>query len=227
MTNEKLKKTELKKENGIFPTWQILIAGAFFLTAMVLITLHVIKFSSSGLSNDPANWGVFGDYYNVVFSIINTAITGLLTYAVYILQKKRDSSDAHRDLWEQKYLMLQETPSLIFCSHDGQSYRLYNMGKGTANNVIFANHKADSVEIGRPMKAYSIPPNCFLAIETYTRNAHKLYAYYESVSIAGETPRYFLTRCISDQNQQIEDEGLISYLKEQAERQSGMYLIAL
>lgn len=216
--------TLVKKEKGIFPAWQIFTAFSFFAVALVLVIFHIITFAKTELSKDPTMWGVFGDFYNVVFSIINTAITGLLTYAVYALQKKRDMSDKHRDLWEQKFLTLQETPSLIFFSHDGESYRLYNMGKGTANNVIFANHKANSAEIGPPIKTYSIPPNCYVEIEAWTQNAHRLYAFYESVAIAEEKPQRFLTICVGDQNQQIKDDKITAYLNDKADRQPGIKL---
>jgi len=213
------------KKKGIFPIWQIVIAFFFLGGALSLIFVHIYSFAGAGLSRDPAMWGVFGDYYNLIFSIMNTAITGLLTYAVYSLQRKRDKWEHDRDLWEQHFLTLQETPSLIFFSHNGNTYKLYNMGKGTANNVIFAKQEAEKQDINKPtIKAYSIPPNCYLEIEEWTQQAHKLYAYYESVAIAGEQPKAYLTLCESDQNRQILDDGIIKFLRDNADRKPGILL---
>jgi hypothetical protein len=212
------------KRKDIFPVWQIVFACIFFVGAFVLILVHIYTFAGSSLSKDPSMWGVFGDYYNLIFSIINTAITGILTYAVFSLQKKRDKWEHDRDIWEQRFLTIQETPSLIFFSHDGDTYVLYNMGKGTANNVIFANHELNKAELNRPVKSYSLPPNCFLEIRQWTKLAHRLYAYYESVAIAEEAPKTYLTLCEKDQNKQIIDPMLVEFLKANADRQPGIKL---
>lgn len=216
-----------ERNKGVFPVWQIVIASLFFVAALILIFVHIYSFAGISLSKDPSMWGVFGDYYNLIFSIINTAITGLLTYAVYALQRKRDKWEKDRDLWEQQFLAFQEIPSLIFFSHDGNTYRLYNMGKGTANNVIFANHEMNKTDLNKPIKAYSIPPNCYLTIEEWTQKANKLYAYYESVAIAGEAPKTYLTLCDGDQNKQISNLDIVEYLHEKADRQHGIRLFHL
>lgn len=214
----------LKKDTKIIPPVILAIAVTMMIAAIIFIGTHIFTFSGSGLSKDPDKWGVFGDFYNASFSLINLAITGLLTFAVFRLQRKRDEWEQNQKDWEKAYLIIQETPSLIFASHNGESYRLYNVGKGTANNVIFANWEMDKKDINKPVKAYSIPPNCYLETEKWTTSANKLFVYYESIAIAGETPKTFLTKCDGDQNIQIEDEDMVEILKGRADREIGIKL---
>jgi hypothetical protein len=199
------------------PKWAKAILIILALGLLFLIVIYPLKLGHLKISTDPTAWGVLGDYYNFIISSINTIAVIILSYAVYKAQIRRDE-------WEQKHLEVQEKPSLIFVAHDGQYYKLYNMGKGTAHKLIIGKVMSGTDVIENPpYKAYSIPPGGHIIVNWAT-NAAVLYAYYES-----EKDIKYLTKCKEDVNEEIsmtqEGQNIMKHLKENAQRKEKITLI--
>ena len=207
----------IMNDKPFLPSWVKVILMVLGLGLLFLIIIYPFKLGHLKISTNPADWGVLGDYYNFIISSINTIAVIILSYAVYKAQLKRDE-------WEQKHLELQEKPSLIFVAHEGEYYKLYNMGKGTAHKLIIGKVRSNSRAIeDPPYKAYSIPPGGHIVVNWAT-NAAVLYAYYES-----EKDIPYLTKCQGDVNEEIaqtqDGQNILIYLKEKAKRKEKITLI--
>src|SRR5687768_8271321 len=77
---------------------------ASFFHIKTFINLNLLN---PNLSKNPADWGVFGDFYNIVINSISTIIVAILSLVVFKAQQ-------HRDDWERQYMAMQETPLLRF-----------------------------------------------------------------------------------------------------------------
>jgi hypothetical protein len=193
----------------------VVIILVFWLLIMTMS--YVINFWGFRISKKPSDWGAFGDYFNFLISAVNTGAVIILSYLVYKAQ-------VTRDLWEQKHLSLQEKPSLIFVAYQGQFYKLYNMGKGSAHKLIIGRIvMAAQVIENPPYKAYSIPPGGHIVVDWAT-NSRVLYVYYEN-----EKKEQYLTKCEGDVNEEIglTDDGhnIIVFLKQQAQRKDQINLV--
>ncbi len=64
----------------------IVVIAVSLILAVIAILYYWIHFKNTSISNDPQNWGVFGDYFggtlNTLFSIINVCVTIWLTVTV-------------------------------------------------------------------------------------------------------------------------------------------------
>lgn len=77
--------------------WIYIFGGLAILTPAVA---YVIKFHGCSISDDPADWGVFGDYFGGVYSII---VTILAVYLANELSKRNDSQKRMKDAIEEIY----------------------------------------------------------------------------------------------------------------------------
>lgn len=204
------------KNKSFIPQWLRILLLFVGLVLLFAIIFYPIKLGYLGISNNPNNWGAFGDYYNVIISTINTIAVLILSYAVYRDQIRRNK-------WETQHLELQEKPSLIFVAHEGKYYKLYNMGKGTGHKIVIGKISSDKNEIEIPSyKAYSIPPNAHIIVDWAT-GAKTLYAYYEN-----EKKAKFLVKCEGDINEEVcgeEATTVINYLNANAQRKDRITLI--
>jgi hypothetical protein len=78
------------KKRGLLNIWELIILGLLMLIPIRFVWEHYEMFSESPLSNIPADWGVFGDYYNFIISTINLIVTVFLTYILLRLQRNQD-----------------------------------------------------------------------------------------------------------------------------------------
>lgn len=65
--------------------WKIVFLVLLFLP----IGLYLCKFSGNDFSDNPADWGTFGDYIGGVYSVV---LTVALVYVTYILNKKNEQN---------------------------------------------------------------------------------------------------------------------------------------
>src|SRR5690606_33837558 len=101
----------------------------FCLITIGLLAAYIWTFRNGKISNDPAHWGQFGDYFGMIISLIGSVAVFGLSYLVYMGQKARDK-------WEKNILELNETPILIFTADNNNYDKCINVGKGSAHNVI-------------------------------------------------------------------------------------------
>jgi tetratricopeptide (TPR) repeat protein len=77
------------------------------------IGIYIINFYSNGISKNPENWGVFGDFFggvlNPIISLIGTILLGYLTYMV-----SKISSEENKNLfkYEQKVIAYQKIANI-------------------------------------------------------------------------------------------------------------------
>ena len=63
--------------------WKIVFLISLFLP----VIFYICNFSRNGFSDNPADWGTFGDYIGGVYSVV---LTLALVYVTYILNKKNE-----------------------------------------------------------------------------------------------------------------------------------------
>ncbi len=68
-------------------TWLKIRRICLYIIFCIPLILYISKFGGSKLSDDPQDWGVFGDYFGGVYSILVTLIAVYLARAL----EKRDS----------------------------------------------------------------------------------------------------------------------------------------
>lgn len=93
----------LKKNRCVFNKHTLII----IVIAVILIfplTIYFIKFGGGILSDDPADWGVFGDYVGGVYSIL---VTVLAIYLARALGKKDEKQKKSVIAAEQLYQQIQ------------------------------------------------------------------------------------------------------------------------
>ena len=234
-----------EEKEWLLSGWEIFILIAVMIIPGWFVWEHYEMFSKTSLSKEPGDWGVFGDYYNFIVSTINLIVTVFLTYVLLRLQRARDTWEKKRDRWERAFLLSQEKPSLIFVSatediddalgkRTRHSYRLYNMGKGTAHKIVFAfkplrleRHPEITNEFNIKLptcKGYSIPPGAYLTHSIFRGGAHRLYAYYEDNPVEGQKANRYLVCCEGDVNIEIKNEKLAKFINDEAKRTRGLSL---
>lgn len=82
-----------------FPGWLITVIIIAAIALVLLLFAYPLKLAKFGLSDDPAHWGQFGDYYNMLISIINTVAVIVLSWLVYSEQVRRNN-------WEKVLLII-------------------------------------------------------------------------------------------------------------------------
>ena len=205
-------KNNVQKGKNFWQSIPKYIKWIFGVAALVIVLLTVVYpiFVGWRISNDPAKWGLFGEYFGSIVSAGNSIAVVFLGYIVYKSQNRRDD-------WEKHYMAAQEKPILRFIAWEGKSYHLYNMGKGPAHKIIIGKIASDETEISKPtFKGYSIPANAFLDVN-WSTSASTLYAYYE-----GELNEPYLVKCNEDENVDLpegeERNKLAAYLISNAAR---------
>ena len=158
------------------------------LVVLSLIAAYLINFKSANISEDPAHWGQFGDYFGMIINLAGTFAVFILSYLVFKGQKERDK-------WEKEIQELNETPILIFAADNNVYDKCLNVGKGSAHNVVIGKIGFNGNKT--VIKSYSIPPNCYLKIN-WENDPNELFAYSESIN-----GRKYLVKCVDDINSQL------------------------
>ena len=163
----------------ILVSLMILIVGTF---------PFMCKFSGQKLSDSIQEWGAFGDYFSLIINMLNLLVVGMLSYFVFVLQKRRDE-------FESTYIEAEERPTLIFAVDVARNqWYIYNVGKGAALNVIIAEDHGDKTW-QNPKKCYSIASGEKLYIDWFVAAFRILGIYsdifnnncYASICISDET----------------------------------------
>ncbi|HYF32811.1 MAG TPA: hypothetical protein VD993_16920 [Chitinophagaceae bacterium] len=118
--------------------WVIGISIGAILTSLLV---YYSNFKDAELSSKTQDWGAFGEYLNLIISLVNTIIIGYITYLLLDLQ-----SAEYR-------------PIVIFAV-DPIKVRWYahNVGKGAALNLVIARNGEGNVW-NDAKKCYSLGPN--------------------------------------------------------------------
>lgn len=106
-------------------SWIYILGG---LLLLLPAGVYVLKFHDFTLSDDPADWGVFGDYFGGVYSII---VTILAVYLANELSKRKDSQkrtkDAIEDIYDQ--ILTIEKGNVVDLRRVNKLYRLISDNK--------------------------------------------------------------------------------------------------
>ena len=69
--------------------WKVIIISLGIILLVIPIVFYIIYFSDYSISNNPADWGVFGDYVGGIYGGLFTClITLLAVYLARALTKK-------------------------------------------------------------------------------------------------------------------------------------------
>lgn len=123
-------------------------------------------FTFHHLSKIHSDWAEFATYFTLLVSIINTIVISVLSYLVW-------QSQISRDKFEKSYIEAQEKPAIVFLwakelNTEGY-WKLYNMGKGVALNIIVAERNKDNKEFKNPRKTYTLPQGGSIKIIWFKR----------------------------------------------------------
>lgn len=111
------------------------------LAAIVPVVFYVCKFGGYDLSNDPADWGVFGDYIGGVYSVV---IAILVVYLTRNLERRDEEKKLKQEAVRKVYLQ-------ITCIQQNQQvnqnkltklYRLIEESKLYINDDLYDRMKA-------------------------------------------------------------------------------------
>lgn len=179
------------------------------ITLLVLLFggLYFLKFHGS-LSSNSSVWGDSANYFSFVTTLV-------LTLVVIRLQIKRDH-------WEMRFTELQMTASLIWVPYNKEYWKLYNMGKGTANKIIIGKEEENLEIVSPTYHAYSIPSGGYLKVD-WADAAEILYALYED-----DTHSIRLAVCKGDENYHMADgvqkTRIMKFIRENATRKEKLQL---
>ena len=70
------------------------------LACIIPIIVYIFRFHSGGFSNNPADWGTFGDYIGGVYSVILSIIA---IYVTYIIREREDKTKEKRKVLTELY----------------------------------------------------------------------------------------------------------------------------
>ena len=133
------------------------------LSAIIVITLYLITFSTSKISNTPQDWGVFGDYFggtfNPIVSIINLCVT---IWIAIILNQFSDNQT-------EKQINVQKQVALTQIKHEAFNELRKELNRAFAEWENDKNH----------------PPNvsnCILIMNSFSESYHQLFKLAENKS---------------------------------------------
>lgn len=67
------------------------------------IMVYVFRFSGTGFSDNPADWGTFGDYIGGVYSVVLTIV---LVYVTHVINKRDNESNECKKAIKEIYCMI-------------------------------------------------------------------------------------------------------------------------
>ena len=89
-----------KLKNYINRNWMIIL---LVIAAIVPVMFYVYKFGGYELSNNPSDWGVFGDYIGGVYSVV---IAILVVYLTRNLERRDEEKKLKQEAVRKVYLQI-------------------------------------------------------------------------------------------------------------------------
>lgn len=87
----------------------IFFSSTILLYIVVIIGFYILNFAKSGISDNPVNWGVFGDYIGGLLNpIISLASLVVLGYLTYFMSKQSNEESKKLFFLQQKILAYHE-----------------------------------------------------------------------------------------------------------------------